>query len=188
MSPTALPLFKGNLRQWEAALCAVRWLRARLDEAGRRAQRLLVLGDGDFSAAKLRALLPEGVVLLTRCARNRSLYELPNPEGKRRGRPRLYGEKSRRPHKWLEEKAGWRRADLSMRGRRSLARFRVEGPFVLERAPHRPVFLLVVRGVDRRARRRHREPAFWLVSAAREGEHWVLPFPAEELLSWAWQR
>jgi hypothetical protein len=184
-----LPEGTEPLKQWEAALCAVRWLRTRLDEASREAQRLLVLGDGDFSAAKLRALLPEGVVLLTRCARNRSLYALPGPEEKRRGRPRLYGEKARRPHEWLAERAGWRRAELPVRGGRIPARYRVEGPYVLERAPHRPVFLLVVRGVDRRAsRRKHREPAFWLVSAAREGDRWALPFPAAQLLGWAWQR
>jgi len=56
-----------------------------------------VVGDGDFSVAGLRANLPdpEGVLLLlSRCAKNRSLYELPEPpkEG-RRGRRRKYGEK-----------------------------------------------------------------------------------------------
>lgn len=36
-------------KQWEAASEAIGWLRAELDEAGRSKQRLLVLGDGDFS-------------------------------------------------------------------------------------------------------------------------------------------
>jgi hypothetical protein len=35
-----------------------------LDAAGRKAQRLLVVGDGEFSVAGLRASLPEDVVLL----------------------------------------------------------------------------------------------------------------------------
>ncbi len=178
--------------QWEAALGSIRWLRERLDTAGRAFQRLLVLGDGDFSVAKLRALTPERVVLVTRCARNRALYGLPGPEEKRRGRPRLYGPKGRKPHEWLHEKTGWRRTVLRVRGRRVSPRYRVEGPFVLERAPERPVFLVVVKGVERTAgkrnRRVRRDPTFWLVSAEREDERWVLPYPAEELLGWAWQR
>ncbi len=86
-------------KQWEAALLAVRWLRVRLDRTGRASQRLLVLEDGDFSVAKMRALLPEGVVLMTRFARNRILRQLPGSEEvRRRGRPRFYGERARKPH------------------------------------------------------------------------------------------
>lgn len=165
-------------KQWEAAPGSIRWLREQLDEAGRACQRLLVLGDGDFSVAKLRALVPERTVLLTRCARNRALYELPGPEEKRRGRPRFYGPKGRKPHEWLHEQTGWRKADLQVRGRRISPRYRVEGPFVLERAPERPVFLIVVKGVERtsdKKRRVRREPAFWLVSAELDGEDWMIP-------------
>ncbi len=172
-------------KQWEAALHAVRWLRASLDAAGREGQKLLVLGDGDFSVAKMRTLVPEGVVLMTRFARNRILREPPGPEGARRGRPRLYGERARRPFEWLGERAGWRRARLRVRGRAVSPRYRVEGPFLLERAPERPVFLLVVAGVMKAAGgRRHarRDPAFWVVSAVREGDGWRLPYPAEDLL------
>ncbi|QIN82643.1 hypothetical protein GBA63_08305 [Rubrobacter tropicus] len=179
-------------KQWEPAVLAVRWLRARLDEAGRASQRLLVLGDGDFSVAKMRALLPEGVVLMTRFARNRILRELPVPETVvRRGRPRFYGPRARKPHEWLGERSGWRRARLRVRGRTVSPRYRVEGPFLLERAPGRPVFLVVVKGVQRasgRGRRARRDPAFWIVSAVRDCEGWRLPFSAAELLSWAWQR
>jgi hypothetical protein len=178
-------------KQWEAALLAVRWLRARLDEAGREEQRLLVLGDGDFSVAKMRALLPEGVVLMTRFARNRILREPPGPEEKRRGRPRSYGERAKKPFEWFGERSGWRRARLRVRGRTISPRYRVEGPFLLERAPERPVFLLVVAGVERSAGRRRsvrRDPAFWIVSAVEESDSWALPYPATELLAWAWQR
>jgi hypothetical protein len=131
-------------------------------------------------------------VLATRCARNRALYELPGPEEKRRGRPRLCGPKSRKPYEWLHEQTGWCRADLRVKGRRVSPCYRVEGPFVLERAPERPVFLIVAKGVDRTTgRRKHRarrDPAFWLVSAERDGERWILPYRATKLLSWAWQR
>lgn len=184
----------GPKKQWEAALEGIGWLRENLDGAGREGQRLLVLGDGDFSVAELRARLsPEdGVVLLTRCAKNRALHELPGPEPKkRRGRRRKYGERARRPDGWLAERSGWRRRELVVRGRRVPARLRVEGPYLLKKAPERPVFLVVVKGIDRESagRRRRREPSFFLVSAIHGGNGgWTMPYPAEELLCWAWQR
>jgi len=157
------------------------------------------LGDGDFSVAELRAKAPEGdgVVLMTRCAKNRALYELPEEPGpekkkRRRGRRRKYGDRAKRPFEWLVEKAGWRSSELVVRGRKVPAHFRVEGPFVVKKASERPVFLVVVKGIDQvRAgrRRRRREPAYWMVSAVRgHGGRWVMPSPAEELLEWAWQR
>ncbi len=56
-----------------------------------------------------------------------------------------------------------------VRGR--LFRPRYEGPFVPEGATERPVFLVVVKEVDRRSggRRRHRHPSFFLVCAERDG-------------------
>ena len=58
-------------------------------------------------------------------------------------------------------------------------------------APDQPLYLLVVRGLARvrRGHRRQRRPAFWLVSAVRQADGtWALPWPAERLLAWAWQR
>jgi hypothetical protein len=188
-------------KQWEAALQATRWLRANLDEAGRQKQGLLVLGDGDFSVAELRASLPdpEGVILMSGCAKNRALYELPEERTKegptnKRGRRRKYGERAKRPEEWLAERGGWRQANLRVRGREVRPRYRVEGPFVTKKASERPVFLVVVRGVRRgRAgspRHRWRKASYWLVSAIldRGTKEWRLPYPPEELLSWAWQR
>ena len=182
-------------KQWEAALESIGWLRENLDDAGRGGQRLLVVGDGDFSVAELRARLPsgDGAVLLTRCAKNRALFELPGSEPqKRRGRRRKYGDRARRPDGWLAERSGWRRRELLVRGRKVPAHFRVEGPYLLKRAPERPVFLVVLKGIDRTRAglRRRREPSFFLVSAVPEGPEgqWALPYRAEELLSWAWQR
>ncbi len=56
--------------------------------------------------------------------------------------------------------------------------------------PTQPVFLIVVRGTDRKiqGRRVKRKPVFYLVSALKQSQRWVLPLPAEELLAWAWQR
>jgi hypothetical protein len=178
-------------KQWEAAGEPIRWLRGQLDAAGRKAQRLLVVGDGEFSVAGLRASLPEDVVLFSRCARNRNLYALPeNGEGKR-GRKRKYGQKARKPHEWLAERYGWRRAEFMVRGRPVRLRYRIEGPYVLEGAVERPVFLMVVKGVDRQAAGRHRkrrEPSFFLVCGTWDGEQWVMPFQAAYLLQLGWAR
>ena len=45
-----LPAFppKAVAREWEAGLVFIDWLRSRLDQAGRSAQKLLVLADGGF--------------------------------------------------------------------------------------------------------------------------------------------
>lgn len=176
---------------------AIRWLKGNLDESGRETQRILVLADGDFSVAELRAALPEGVVLMSRCAKNRSLYFLPEGpterghNNKRRGRPRKYGDRAKRPEEWLAKRGAWHNSELLVRGRRVPARFRVEGPYVVKKAAGRPVFLIVVKGIDRvrSGRRRTRKPAYWLVSALLgEDGGWKLPYQAEDLLSWAWQR
>ncbi len=178
-------------REWEAALDALRWLRKQVNEAGRATQRLLVLGDGGFCVARFFHDLPEGVDLMARCARNRALYELPESERCRRGRKRKYGSRSRKPQEWLAERSGWRQAKFMVRGRQIRPRYRIEGPFVLEGAPDQPVFLIVVKGVNRQAGKRHRrqrDPSFFLISAIYRDGRWVLPFPGAELLGWTWQR
>lgn len=177
-------------KEWEAALDSLRWLRTKLDAADRAAQRLLVLGDGGFCVADLFRELPRQTVLMARCARNRNLYELPGPQKeRRRGPKRKYGDKARKPHQWLSEKAGWRRAEFMVRSRPVRPRYRVEGPFVLEKAAEQPVFLVAVKGHWKSGRRRvYLRPAFFLVSATWDGERWVMPFPAEELLATGWQR
>ncbi len=177
-------------KEWEAGLDAIGWLRERLDEAGRHLQRLLVVADGSYCVVDLFRELPGRVTLMARCAKNRALYELPPAtERRRRGRRRLYGDRAPRPSEWLHTKKGWRKAQVMVRGREVRLRHRVEGPYLLRTGAEHPVFLVVVKGVDRRAkRRRQREPAFFLVSALWQKEGWSMPFSAEELLSWAWQR
>ncbi len=125
-----------------------------------------------------------------RTARHRVLYPLP-PTERKGGRPSQYGERAPTPAQWLGRRDGWRTARLTVRGRVREVSFRVEGPFLREGVPHHPVFLMVVRGRDRRVgqgKRRRGAPVFLVVSAVgREGE-WHLPLPVETLLAWAWQR
>jgi hypothetical protein len=185
--PKAVPGAAEPRTEGQAALLQMRWLRAELDAAGRRAQELLVLGDGHYDTVDLWTQLPERTVLLVRTACNRVLYDLP-PPGARRNR--RYGARAQRPDSWLAERRGWQRATVRVRGRDLSMRYRVAGPFVRQGAPGQPLFLLVVGGsVQAHGRyRRRRKPAFFLVNAVQRDGQWVLPRPAEDLLAWAWQR
>lgn len=174
--------------EWQTALGHLRWLRQELDRAGRGEQRILALGDGHYSNAGVWRELPERTSVLARCSRNRALFHLPTP-ALGRGRPRKYGPRAPRPDAWLDAGGGWRHTRVSVRGRTIPLTYRLEGPYVVERAAEQPLYLIVVRGVGGRGRRRRREPAFWLVSAVRgvDGQ-WQPPYPAVVLLAAAWQR
>jgi hypothetical protein len=177
-------------KEWEAAAEAIRWLRGRLDALRGVSQKLLVVADGSYCTADLLGQLPRRVTLLTRCAKNRALYELPTEElAKRRGRKRLYGDRAPSPQGWLCKRKGFKRTSVTVRGRQLTLRYRVEGPYLLKKAAERPVFLVVVGGSKKKRHKRRREPAFFLVTAAEGvGGRWVMPLEAKELLSWAWQR
>jgi hypothetical protein len=177
-------------KDWQAVLQGITWLRTKLDKLGREAQLLLVLVDGGLErTAALWRELPGRVILLGRTARSRVLLELPGKyEGK--GRPPSYGERVRTPAEWLRQKSGWKTFCPEVRGRKREMRYRVEGPFLRQGVPGKPMFLIVVHGMDRvvNGRRVKRDPAFYLVSAIQVNGQWVLPLPEEELLAWAWQR
>jgi len=176
--------------EWTAGLAALGWVRRELDALGRSAQRLVVVADATYATVELWKRLPAGVVLLARCAKNRALFTLPTPPAPgQKGRTRLYGAQAPHPGDWLAEQAGWRQAAVAVRGRMLRPRYRVEGPYRLKGAAAHPVFLLVVKGVDRRSRKLRRDPTHWLVSAqAIPDGGWALPAPVEALLAWAWQR
>jgi hypothetical protein len=177
-------------KEWEAGLESLVWLRTELDAAGRQAQAVLGVADGLYSSRQIWNGLPAGVRLLARCAQNRALYGLPD-RSTGRGRPRKYGERASAPQAWLRERRGWTTTRLAVRGRRVPCVYRVEGPYLVKGAAEQPLYLLVVRGLARvrRGHRRQRKPAFWLVSAERQADGtWALPWPAEPLLGWAWQR
>jgi hypothetical protein len=190
-TPKAVPAHTPPRKEWEAARDFIAWVRARLDAAGRAAQRLLVLGDGAYDTVELWRALPAQVSLLVRTAKNRVLRALPEPNP--RGRKRKYGAPLPTPSAQLHGRTGWQRGALQVRGHRRELTYRVVGPCLRERVPERPLFLLVVKGQTwkqgrRRPTRKQRQPAFYLVNAAWRDGGWQLPLPALELLSWAWQR
>ncbi len=187
----AVPAEQGaQCKDWEAALAGLTWVRQVLDKAGRQQQRILTLVDGGFEhTLEFWRQLPKGVILLGRTARNRVLFALPGAYAGR-GRPRDYGEQARKPCEWLQEKSGWQKTQVPVRGREREMTYRVEGPYLRDGLVEQPVFLIVVRGMDRqiRGKRVKRDPVFYLVSAIQCGREWLLPLPEEDLLAWAWQR
>jgi hypothetical protein len=179
-------------KEWEAGIQFITWVRQQLDRLGRGSQLLLLLADGAYEKVEFWRGLPDKTVAAVRTAKNRVLRELPGPHcGK--GRPRKYGPKALKPQEWLHQKEGWREGELSVRGRVLRLTYRVEGPFLRERVPGRPVFLLVQKGntwmAGKKApKRKRREPSYFLISAVQRGGEWVLPLTAERILAWLWQR
>ena len=65
----------------------MRWLRNQLDQAVRKLQKLLVLGDSSYDNLEMWKGLPQRVILLVRTAKNRRLQQMPGPyQGKGRKR------------------------------------------------------------------------------------------------------
>jgi hypothetical protein len=166
-----------------------------LDRAGRAEQRILALADGGFDVLDPWRGLPERVTLVTRTARNRCLYTLPergaDPGA---GRPASYGPRAPKPADWLH--AGlrhWPSQLVLVRGKTIQMRYQLLGPIVREELPERPLFLIVVKDMHRlvgkkKLHYKHRGPSFYLVSAVQSEDSWQLPFPTDTLLTWLWQR
>ena len=179
-------------REWEAGLTALSWLRACLDQVGETRRRVLAVADGSYGVAPLLRALPRDVSLLARTTRTRALFALPDaPQPGQRGRHRRYGERGPTPEQTLHARRGWRIVPTWVRGRLLHLRVHTSGPWLVTPAPDQPVFLLVVRGMDRArlGRRGRRQPAFLLVTAIQTPEGtWTLPLPVADLVAWAWQR
>jgi hypothetical protein len=190
--PKAIPSEAPSQREWEAGLTFLKWVRSRLDAAGRTGQTILALADGGFDVLEMWRGLPRQVVLITRTARNRALYNLPQVEAHPGpGRPPSYGTPAKKPGEWLH--AGlrhWPKQTVEVRGKSIEMRYQVLGPFVREGLPERPLFLIVVKGIHRlvHGHFQHKQPSFYLVSAVLGQNQWVLPFSIPLVLSWIWQR
>jgi len=188
----AVPAEAPNCTEWQAGLQVLHWLRKGLDALQRTSQLVLAVADDSYDVVECWQGLPERTVLAVRTAKNRALYALP-PAYSGRGRRRKYGAHVAAPAEWLHQAEGWQTHELEVRGRCLSLVYRVEGPYLRQRLAERPLFLIVVRGntwgVGKQARqRRYRQPAFYLVAAARVGDTWQLPLPAPTLLAWLWQR
>lgn len=171
-------------QEWEAAVAFLEWLQSCLSAQGRAEQQVLMVADGHYDIINLWKHLPDGVVLLARSAKNRALYTLPGPTARKN---RVYGERAPAPAAYWQERKGWRRLDLEVRGKTRHLQVKVAGPFLRRGAAHRPLFLIVVRGKGNR--RTNRPPLPFLVNAHQDEQGaWHLPLPLETLLFWAWQR
>lgn len=191
-TPKAVPAEVEPQREWKAGLAFMRWVREELDGAGREQERLLTLGDGAYDCAELWRELPERTTLVARCARNRHLHALPEPQTGR-GRRREYGVELPHPAEFLQQRDAFKTCWVAVRGRSRHMRYQLIGPCLRERAPERPLYLLVIGGETWQSgskvkRERRREPAFYLISAEQRDGQWQMPLPVEEILAWVWQR
>lgn len=178
-------------KEWEAGVLFVEWVRQQLDAAGRRRQQILYLADGSYETAALWVRLQVGVIAALRTAKNRALYAYLPPDQRRRRR--LYGDKQSKPAELWQQRSGWRRAKVTIRGVKRSLRYRIEGPVVCRGAPDTPLFLLIVSGQTwvqgkQVQHRRKREPVAYLVSAHQQNGACHFPLAPAQLLTWLWQR
>jgi hypothetical protein len=177
------------LKEWEASVQFLRWLQQQFTAHERPEQAILFVGDGHYDNLKLWQHLPDGVTMLARSAKNRVLYHLPDAtmHGNRK-----YGKRAATPQHIWQTNRRWRPINLEVRGRTRHLQVCVRGVFIRKGAPNTPLFLIVVRGKQRKNKYGllyRRRPLPFLVNAGRnETGQWVLPLPLETLLFWAWQR
>jgi hypothetical protein len=175
------------VKESEAAVSFLNWLRGQLKRCGREQQQVLFVGDGHYDSLPLWQALPQGVTVLARSAKNRVLHHLPTHPPSGRGRKRVYGERAATPQAVWQERKGWRALTLVVRGRKRHLQVKVRGVFLRKGAPDCPLFLIVVRGKKNCHTRR--EPLPFLVNAQQADDgSWQLPLPLDTLLFWAWQR
>jgi hypothetical protein len=187
-TPKSKPKAHEACTEGQAALKFLIWLKEKLSQLGRAEEPLLMVADGAYDNLKLWQNLPQGVILLARSAKNRVLYHLPQAESKQgRGRKAVYGERAKSPQELWREKKGWRKLEITVRGKLRHLQYRLQAPLLRKGAANTPLILIVVRGKSKL--RTRREPLPFLVNAAQnEAGQWVLPLAIEILLFWAWQR
>lgn len=177
------------LKEWEASVEFLAWLRQQFVAHQRPEQAILFVGDGHYDNLKLWQHLPADVTLLARSAKNRVLYHLPDEtmHGNRK-----YGKRASTPQSIWRSNKRWQKMRLEVRGRTRHLEVCVQGPFLRRGAPDCPLFLIVVRGKKRKnksGRQYRRQPLPFLVNAVQDTNGtWALPLPLETLLFWAWQR
>jgi len=183
------PVAHAPMKEWEAAVQFLHWLREQLQRCGRGMQRVLMVADGSYDTVNLWDGLPAGVMLMARSAKNRVLYEM--LPAKSHGN-RKYGPRALNPQTRWGERSGWRKLEITVRGTVRHLQYRVSKPVLRRGAPDVPLILIIVRGKQhgRHGKRVYqREPLPFLVNAVQDEQGaWVLPLSVETLLFWAWQR
>jgi hypothetical protein len=183
------PIAHVPMKEWEAAVQFLQWLRDQFERCGRSMQRVLVVADGGFDTVNLWKHLPSGITLMARSAKNRVLYEMlpPDAHGNRK-----YGPRAPAPQARWKARSGWRKLEIAVRGKTRHLQYQVSQPVLRQGAPDVPLFLIIVRGKQhwRNGQRVYRrDPLPFLVNAVQNGQgEWVLPLPIDTLLFWAWQR
>lgn len=175
------------MTEWQAGVDGVQWIR---DMTG-SSRPLVAVGDGGYSGAGVWNTLPANTTMIARCARNRAVFALPDPdEPPRRGRKRLYGERGLSPQEQGQIRHGWQRCDIVVRGKTRHLRLRVSGPWVIKKAPDHPLMLITIGGIGRTVgkTRRARDMMHFLVNARQTDTGWELPYPLTDLAMWVWQR
>ncbi|MDQ7034107.1 MAG: transposase [Anaerolineae bacterium] len=160
------------MKEWEAAVEFLTWLREQFAKHGRNKQNILMVADGGYDTINLWKYLPDGVILMARSAKNRVLHYLP-PEDAHANRK--YGERAPAPQDiWRNRKTKWRKLKLDVRGKTRRLQYHIMGPVLRKGVSERPLFLIVVRG--KHNARTRRKPLPFLVNAVQnEQGEWVLP-------------
>jgi len=116
--------------------------------------------------------------------------DLPQGTPSGRGRRRVYSDQVWTPQDKWQQRTGWQRVPLTVRGRELHLLVRVEGPCRRVGWGERVFFLIVVRGHSKRTKRgKSREPmAFWVHAVSDGAGGWQLPVPLKSLLLKLWQR
>ncbi|MDQ7037268.1 MAG: hypothetical protein Q9P01_21235 [Anaerolineae bacterium] len=114
------------MKEWEAAVEFLTWLREQFAKHGRNKQNILMVADGGYDTINLWKYLPDGVILMARSAKNRVLHYLP-PEDAHANRK--YGERAPAPQDiWRNRKTKWRKLKLDVRGKTRRLQYHIMGP------------------------------------------------------------
>jgi hypothetical protein len=178
---------RSEIQGWIASL---QHIRAWLDAAGRAEQLLLCVGDGRGDTQALGKLELPNTVCCVRTRKDSRWCDLPQGTPSGRGRRRVYSDRVWTPQDKWQQRTGWQRVPLTVRGRELHLLVRVEGPCRRVGWGERVFFVIIVRGHHKRTKRgKSRAPmAFWVHAVSDGAGGWQLPVPLEVLVLKLWQR
>jgi hypothetical protein len=194
-----LPTFSPNARyahpaarrsEIEGWIASLQRVRAWLDSTGRAEQRLLCVGDGRGDTKLLGTLEIPNTVGCVRSRQDSRWCDLPKDAPSGRGRRRVYSDPVWTPQDKWQQRTGWRRVPLTVRGRAVRLLVRVVGPCRRVGWGERVFFVIVVRGHRKRTQRSKgcAPMGFWGHAVSDGQGGWSLPVPLEMLLLKWWQR